>query len=325
MLGACAAAQHPDAPTLPDGATIAKKSHDVLDAFDRADVPAVTAALDLNYIHFENRAIDRRHEIEELKARPPGPPQVAKRTWSDEKVYARGTDAIFIGRAHEQQGGNDKHGGGYTFDGWYTLGWSRSGNDWKLVYFTWAAVGAMGQTAIWNQIYKNGTGFEHAPNHLLVTSVQGLTPGTALDVASGQGRNSLYLATQGWKVTGIDIADEGLRQAREAAAKANLSVEMINADVGAYDYGTDRYDLVLMSYAWPAIKRIPDLQKATKKGGLFVYEFFAPTSPDDEGPQPGALAKQFAGWDILVDTIVEDTPDFATDSAKIQRFVARRR
>jgi len=94
--------------------------------------------------------------------------------------------------------------------------------------------------------------------------------------------------------------------------------------VMTFDYGNERYDLVAMIYAWPALKKIPDLQRATKPGGLFVYEYFV-QDRDDNAPAPGALAKQFAGWEILRDEIVEAVPDWAADHAKIQRFVARKK
>lgn len=328
VLAGCASAPRPvPAAAPPDDALIAQKSHDVLVAFDRGDVAAVKAALGDKYVHFEGRVTDREHELAQLAARDPSDPQIAKRTWTDEHVFARGSDAVFIGRAKEHEGGNEKHGG-YDFDGWYTLAWSRTpANDWKLVLLTWRIAGGPGQAAFWNQIFEHGTGFEHAPNQLLVTSARGVKPGTALDVAMGQGRNGLYLAAQGWKVTGIDIADEGLRQARASAIAKGLTLDTINADVGTFDYGQERYDLVAMIYAPSGIKRIPDLQRAVKKGGLFVYEYFAPTKPtDDDAPQPGALAAQFKdGWEIVVDTIIEDTPDWAMDRAKLQRFVARKK
>jgi hypothetical protein len=45
-------------------------------------------------------------------------------------------------RAREHQGGNEQHGG-YEFDGWYTLAWSRAHGDWKLVLWTWRIAGAV--------------------------------------------------------------------------------------------------------------------------------------------------------------------------------------
>jgi hypothetical protein len=49
------------------------------------------------------------------------------------------------------------------------------------------------------------------PNQLLVEAVRHRKPGTALDVGMGQGRNAIFLAKEGWEVTGFDSADEGVR------------------------------------------------------------------------------------------------------------------
>jgi len=318
VLVACHASPRP-----PADADLVARSHAILVAFDRGDLATATATLGTRYVHFDGGFTDRAKELEGVAHWKQDGSHVGVRTWSDERVFARGTDAIVVGKVREHQAGNDVHGG-YDFDGWYTLGWSREGDAWKLVYLGWQLAGAQAQAAGWNQIFHNATGFNHAPNKLLAEVAATHAPGTAVDVAMGQGRNAIHLAAAGWAVTGVDIADEGVRQAREAAAARSLKLDAIVADVATFDYGTERWDLVAMIYAWPALKKIPDLQRATRHGGLFVYEFFAPVGPDDEGPPAGALAKQFAGWEILRDEIVDDVPDWAMDRAKIQRFVARK-
>jgi SAM-dependent methyltransferase len=322
VLAAC----HAPAPASPSDSDIVARSHAYLDALDRGDVDAVKATLGSRYVRFEGSYIDRDRELADLaQSRTDPSSHTASRTWSDERVFARSNDAIFIGRAKDRQAGNASHGGGYVFDGWYTLGWSRESGRWQLVYASWRVAGDMSDAAMWNQIFRNATGFEHAPNKLLVTAAALHPAGTAVDVTMGQGRNALYLASQGWSVTGVDLSDEGVKQARDAAAAKHLALDAVVADVTTFDYGAERYDLVAMIYAFPAIARIPDLQRATRHGGLFVYEYFAPDgSPDDVAPKPGALANQFAGWEILRDEIVDDVPDWRTDRAKIQRFVARK-
>jgi hypothetical protein len=318
VLAAC----HAIAP--PPDADIIAKSHAAMAIFDRGDVAAVEAMLGTRYVHFEGAYVDRDKELAAV-AYAHDDPAIATRTWSDERVFARGGDAVFVGRATEHQAGNDVHGG-YVFDGWYTLVWSREGDTWKLVYRGWQVAGTLSDTAIWNQIFHNSTGFEHAPNKLLASVAATHAPGTAVDVAMGQGRNAIYLASHGWAVTGVDISDEGVRQAREAAAAKQVKLDAVVADVVAFDYGIERWDLVAMIYAFPALSKIADLQRATRRGGLFVYEFFAPDgSPGEVAPKPGALAKQFAGWDIIRDEIVDDVPDWRTDRARIQRFVARKK
>ncbi|MBN8734388.1 MAG: methyltransferase domain-containing protein, partial [Acidobacteria bacterium] len=61
-----------------------------------------------------------------------------------------------------------------------------------------------------------------APTPLLMEAVRERKPGRALDVAMGQGRNSLYLARLGWDVTGFDTSRAGIEQARKAATTAGL-------------------------------------------------------------------------------------------------------
>jgi len=59
----------------------------------------------------------------------------------------------------------------------------------------------------------------------------------------------VFLATKGWKVTGVDILDEGIRVAKEAAAKARVKLTTVQADVDTYDLGKDKWDLVTLIYA----------------------------------------------------------------------------
>jgi 2-polyprenyl-3-methyl-5-hydroxy-6-metoxy-1,4-benzoquinol methylase len=61
--------------------------------------------------------------------------------------------------------------------------------------------------------------FKAAASQFLVRMVEGRKPGKALDVAMGQGRNSHYLAAQGWDVTGYDISEAGMAQARRLAER----------------------------------------------------------------------------------------------------------
>src|SRR5687767_6379481 len=60
----------------------------------------------------------------------------------------------------------------------------------------------------WNKEFERGTPtLRTAPSKLLIEVTQGRKRGTALDLGMGQGRNAIYLAGQGWEVTGVDISD----------------------------------------------------------------------------------------------------------------------
>lgn len=59
----------------------------------------------------------------------------------------------------------------------------------------------------------------------------GLAPGTALDLGCGTGDNSIYLAQNGWRVTGVDFAQRALRAAHAKAQAGKVSVRFICADI----------------------------------------------------------------------------------------------
>ncbi|WP_041317155.1 class I SAM-dependent methyltransferase [Mycolicibacter sinensis] len=59
----------------------------------------------------------------------------------------------------------------------------------------------------------------------------GLAPGTALDLGCGTGDNSIYLAQNGWRVTGVDFAQRALRAAHAKAQAGKVSVRFVCADI----------------------------------------------------------------------------------------------
>jgi 2-polyprenyl-3-methyl-5-hydroxy-6-metoxy-1,4-benzoquinol methylase len=128
----------------------------------------------------------------------------------------------------------------------------------------------------WNRVYsEENSRVTNYPNRFLAEIVQGRTPGRALDIGMGQGRNSLFLARLGWNVTGVDISDKGIEAARQEAQKANLNVNCLVADFTTFDLGNAQWDLILGIYMGGLIlthaKRVAD---ALRPGGLLVVENF---------------------------------------------------
>ncbi|MEZ4261472.1 MAG: methyltransferase domain-containing protein [Polyangiaceae bacterium] len=301
-------------------------SHAILEAHDRGDVAALAEGLAASFVHFEGGTpSDRQTELGRVAKRKPGAPHIASRGWSNEHVFVHGDRALFIGEAAEHMGGNDSHGG-QEFHGWYTLDWHREGDRWKLALWTWQRAGVAAARDMWNDMYRASTGFEKTPNKLLVDTVRDLKPGAALDVAMGQGRNALYLASRGWTVTGVDFADEGVRLARAAGAERGLALTAIDVDIDTYDFGVAKWDLVTMIYALDRVSWIEKIKPSLKPGGVFVLEYFHKDAPDGDGFATGQLAKLFAeGFVVLRDEVVDDRPDWAMDRATLVRFVAKKR
>ncbi|MHB8262558.1 MAG: class I SAM-dependent methyltransferase [Acidimicrobiales bacterium] len=101
----------------------------------------------------------------------------------------------------------------------------------------------------WDQRYSSNDlvwGWE--PNQLLVQEVADLTPGRSLDMACGEGRNAIWLATQGWQSTGVDFSPEGLKKGKQMAAERRLSVEWIEADLREWQPPELAYDLIVSLY-----------------------------------------------------------------------------
>lgn len=112
-----------------------------------------------------------------------------------------------------------------------------------------------------------------APNALLVETVRGRQPGTALDADMGEGRNAIYLAQQGWQVTGVDIAEKALAYAQKRARETGVKITTVEHDMATYDWGTNQWDLIVLSYAGGRAYA-PRVAQALKPGGLVVIEAF---------------------------------------------------
>jgi SAM-dependent methyltransferase len=101
----------------------------------------------------------------------------------------------------------------------------------------------------WNRRYAGAELLWTArPNRFLVAEVAELPPGRALDLACGEGRNAVWLAEQGWQVTGVDFADVALTKARNLAAARAVEVDWVHADLLAFRPERRAYDLVLLFY-----------------------------------------------------------------------------
>lgn len=129
----------------------------------------------------------------------------------------------------------------------------------------------------WNTIYSAADfPYKTEHNEFLADVIKGRTPGTALDIGMGRGRNALYLASQGWQVTGVDISDAGMKTAADEARKAGLRVNAVLQDFSTFDVGTNRWDLIAGIYMGDMmVTHAARIAAALKPGGLLVIENFA--------------------------------------------------
>lgn len=182
--------------------------------------------------------------------------------------------------------------------------------------------------ATWRQ-----TRFNPEPNTLLVETVRNYLPGAALDINMGEGRNALFLARQGWQVTGVDYADKALDYAQRQAHELGLRLTTVVSDLTAYDWGIDQWDLIVLCYA-DEDAHVEQVREALRPGGLLVFENFhtdinqARKLPvgQEIGFPTDELKKLYtaAGFQILRYEEPIDVADFSLETQRLVRLVVRK-
>ncbi|CAN3131042.1 class I SAM-dependent methyltransferase [Mycobacterium sp. smrl_JER01] len=103
---------------------------------------------------------------------------------------------------------------------------------------------------------------DSAPDAVLIQVARQLAPGTALDIGCGLGSDAIWLATQGWNATGLDVSQVALDRAATRAAHHDVSVNWVCSRLEDFDPPEGGFDLVVAHY--PALLHSPgwDAQRA---------------------------------------------------------------
>ena len=181
----------------------------------------------------------------------------------------------------------------------------------------------------WNGKFSTSeTKFNHQPSRLLVDAIRDREPGLALDLGMGEGRNAIYLAQQRWQVTGVDLSDVAVGQAKEHAQKLGVKVNAVIDGLDHYDLGQNRWNLIVLFYmhAWYNDARPRSSQRirdALKPGGLLVIEGFA--GAEKFTFHPNELLRDFDDLTILRYEDVKGEADWAPNrKSHIIRLVAEK-
>lgn len=166
--------------------------------------------------------------------------------------------------------------------------------------------------AYWDARYgESGRVWSGDPNGALVDKAAGLAPGRALDVGCGEGADAIWLASQGWRTTGLDVSIVALERARANGAKAGVGVEWLHA--GLLDADLDPGSFQLVSAQYPALGRTADraaerlLTSLVAPGGtlLFIHHDVSGSPHGHHGDFGGVVMPQHVlrvlddGWTIL--------------------------
>lgn len=156
----------------------------------------------------------------------------------------------------------------------------------------------------WNARYRAGEQVFDSPSPLVVEFTRHLNPGSALDLACGAGRNALYLAEHGWRVTAVDGSPVAIDLLAERAQQRKLAIDarVTDLEAGGLDLGTEAYDLVLSCYYFQR-NLIPAMKQALRPGGLLIAIVHLADADQPEGTPtrayPGELRASFGRWRVL--------------------------
>jgi len=136
---------------------------------------------------------------------------------------------------------------------------------------------------------------------------------SVLDIGCGEGKDAVYMAQQGCKVTAFDITESGIRKTKVLAAARNVPIHAFVADINDFEMD-DQFDIIYstgtIQYLFEQNKDsfFRKVRKMTKAGGLvffnvFVEKPFLELPPDwdveEKMWKTGELFCHFTDWKIL--------------------------
>ncbi|KRT14600.1 methyltransferase [Pedobacter ginsenosidimutans] len=132
----------------------------------------------------------------------------------------------------------------------------------------------------WNDRYSTDEfAYGEQPNNYLKEQLTNLETRTILFPAEGEGRNAVFAAKLGWKVSAFDISIEGKNKALQLAENNNVSIDYQVGELQELDYKAEQFDAIALIYAhFPsAIKSTyhKTLSNYLRKGGLLIFEAFS--------------------------------------------------
>jgi SAM-dependent methyltransferase len=175
----------------------------------------------------------------------------------------------------------------------------------------------------WNERYAGDHDPPKEPAAILHEHVEELPEGRALDVATGGGRNALFLADRGYVVDAIDVSEEGLEIARRRAEERGVAdrIEFVRVDVEEHEFSREAYDVIVVAHYY-SLNAIPALKRALAPDGVLLYEHHLQ-------PPDGSRRFRFRPNDLLracldLRIVRYEEPLEVTEEDATVRLVARR-
>ncbi|ODS85090.1 MAG: methyltransferase [Cytophagaceae bacterium SCN 52-12] len=196
----------------------------------------------------------------------------------------------------------------------------------------------------WNQRYSQKEFiYGEKPNQYLKEKLEGLPVGRILLPAEGEGRNGVFAAWLGWKVSAFDQSEEGKRKAEQLAVKNQVHIDYQIADLENVRYPENTFDALALVYAHFHSTARRDYHRKlagyVKKGGVLILEAFGKQHADNQKQNPNAggprnfdmlydlagLKSDFEGFELIesIETTIQlDEGNYHRGKASVVRVYA---
>ena len=179
----------------------------------------------------------------------------------------------------------------------------------------------------WDARYRSGEKAEDlfaAPTPLVVRTAEKLDPGSALDIACGTGRNSIWLAEHGWTVAAVDGAPTAINVLNQRARGLEIRTQVADLESDDFKIEPGSWDLILKCY-YLRRSLIPAIRAGLRPGGVAVVIVHL-VQPGEattyKHAAPGELRGLFEGWEVL--HYFEGRPEDDAHKQAVAEVVARK-
>lgn len=161
----------------------------------------------------------------------------------------------------------------------------------------------------WDQKYSRSSFiYGKSPAKFLAENFDYLKPNSSiLDMGMGEGRNAVFLAAKGHKVTGVDISSVAIKKAYHLAREFGVKIKGVVASLEKYKIPEKSYDAIICFY-YVDRKLIPSIKKWLKPGGILIFEAYTVNERSKKGArkdpieyylQEQELISMFDGFKLL--------------------------
>ena len=166
----------------------------------------------------------------------------------------------------------------------------------------------------WNDVWSEPGGPYPEADQFLKDNVRGFTPGKALDIGCGVGANAIWLAEQGWQVTGVDFSEAAIERAKSMASIRGVEVEFVVADAASHQ-PRGEYQLITMFYLHlppeDRAKLLESISRGLSAGGALLFV------GHDRSAPPSGWSQEHLATLTIPDDIVREIPMLVVEEAAV--------